>query len=445
MHRARACIRESEARYVSTPAMSKPPAATSLRTSVGCPFCGLLCDDLTVDVAAGAPSVASMGCGKSRQLFASAADEPAAARVDGREATIGFALARAAEILRAASQPLLVTAGIDVAGMRALLALADRTGAVVDHANADAMFRNLLVLQDGGWISTTLTEVRNRADLLVSAGTDIVGRFPRFFERCFGDAQAMFVDGGREAWFLGAAPAGLPESIARSATTIPMDRTRLGEVFAALRALEAGKALGVPHVAGVPRERLETLLDRMRAARYGVLAWAAADLDFPHAELAVQGMCELVKALNVKGRFSVLPLGGTDGDVTAMQVSTWQSGYPLRVSFAGGAPAFDPVRHRARRMLESGEADAVLFVSVLDPAYAPPANGAPAIVLGRPGTRAPQAAVFVPLATPGIHHAGHLYRTDSVVAVRLRKLVDTQHLSAAQALTSILRAIGEER
>ncbi|HZP93707.1 MAG TPA: formylmethanofuran dehydrogenase [Burkholderiales bacterium] len=445
MFRARGCTRESEARYVPTPAMSTPPAASAPQSSVGCPFCGLLCDDLTVELAAGAPIVASRGCGKSRQLFALADDGPAGARVDGREATTEIALARAAEILRAASQPLLLTAGIDVAGMRALLELADRTGAVVDHANADAMFRNLLVLQDGGWISTTLTEVRNRADLLVSAGTDIVGRFPRFFERCFGDAQAMFVDGEREAWFLGAAPAGLPDSIARRATAIAVDRARLGEIFATLRALEAGKALGVAHVAGVPRERLEVLLARMRAARYGVLAWAAADLDFPHAELAIQGMCELVKALNAKGRFAALPLGGTDGDVTAMQVSTWQSGYPLRVSFAGGAPVFDPVRYRARRMLEAGEADAVLFVSALDPACAPPASDAPTIVLGRPGTRSQQAAVFVPLATPGIHHAGHLYRTDSVVAVRLRKLADTRHLSAARALSAILRAIGDGR
>jgi len=69
---------------------------------------------------------------------------------------------------------------------------------------------------------------------------------------------------------------------------------------ARLRQPLAGKALIAKTVAGIATEALASLLVRMQRARYGVLTWAAADLAFPHAELAIQSMCELVTALNAE-------------------------------------------------------------------------------------------------------------------------------------------------
>src|SRR5258708_5487741 len=173
---------------------------------VPCPFWGLLCGDVRVGGGGGAASVAPNGGARSRELFADNAPDRALARVDDKPADLATAIGRAAQILRAARQPLLISAGTDVAGMRVLIELAERSGGIVDHANGDALFRNLRVLQDTGWISTTLTEVRNRADLLVVAGTGITGPFPRFFERCFGEFETLFGLGARELWFLGELP-----------------------------------------------------------------------------------------------------------------------------------------------------------------------------------------------------------------------------------------------
>ncbi len=177
----------------------------------------------------------------------------------------------------------------------------------------------------------------------------------------------------------------------------------------------------------------------MRAARYGVLTWAAADLAFPHADLAIQSMCEFVTALNSEGRFSVLPLGGTDGDLTALQVTTWQTGFPVQVNFSGGVPTQGSARHLSAH----GEADAMVFVSALDAARTPPAAKIPSIVLGRAGMRTDGCSVFIPVSVPGLHHAGHLYRGDNVVAIHLRKLAGSALPSAAQALQRILDAMKE--
>ena len=411
--------------------------------SVPCPFCGLLCDDLRVEVTKGAATVVANGCPRSRALFAANANDAATALVDGKPAVLAAAIARGAEILRAARQPLLISAGTDVAGMRVLIELAERSGGIVDHANGDALFRNLRVLQDTGWISTTLTEIRNRADLLVVAGTDITGRFPRFFERCFGDFDTLFEIGARELWFLGGVPDDLPTALRQRTKSLAVDPARLAEFFSALRALFAGRVLNEKTVAGVPIEKLSELLKRMRAARYGVLTWAAADLAFPHADLAVQSMCEFVKSLNSENRFSVLPLGGSDADLTAQQVTTWQTGFPVRVNFNGGAPSHDFRRDSARHAIQHGEVDAMVFVSALDAARTPPAGDIPSVVLGRAGMRADGCSVFIPVSVPGLHHTGHLCRADNVVAIHLRKLAGSALPSVAQALQRILDAMKE--
>jgi formylmethanofuran dehydrogenase subunit B len=51
--------------------------------------------------------------------------------------------------------------------------------------------------------------------------------------------------------------------------------------------------------------------------------------------------------------------------------------------------------------------------------------------------------VFIPVSVPGLHHAGHLYRADNVVASPLRKLTGSALPSAAQALQRILDKVRE--
>lgn len=409
---------------------------------VACPFCGLACDDLEVRVDGGAATVTAKGCARSAQLFAAqSADDSAGCAIDGIPATLEAAIARAADLLRAAQQPLISGMAADVGGVRAALKIADRLGAVVDHMNGNALMRNLLVLQDSGWIASTFAEVRNRADFVLLVGTDGTSRFPRLFERLFDPSDSPFVAGGlqRRVVYLGAAPAGAARGEAR---IIDCERRRLGEVFAALRCLLAGRPLQATAAGGVALATLRELAGQMQAARYGVVAWAAADLDMPHAELAIQSMCGLVADLNERTRFAVLPLGGNDADVTANQVIVWQTGFPLRSGFARGVPEYDPYHFATARMLARGDADALLWISAFDPQRVPPATTLPTIVLGSPAMRcARPPAVFIPVATPGIHHGGHFFRSDSVMALRLRKLADSPLPALAEALAMIEQAL----
>ncbi len=223
---------------------------------------------------------------------------------------------------------------------------------------------------------------------------------------------------------------------------VPCEIPRLSEAFGVLRALLARRHLQAREAAGVPLAVWQQLAERLRAARYGVITWAAADLDFPHAELAVQAICELVKDLNRETRVTVLPLGGSDGDLTADSVQLWQTGFGSRTSYSRGYPEYDPYHLSAARLLESGEADVLVWVSSFDEARTPPTTAVPTVVLGRSGMAfAQQPSVFIPVGTPGLDHAGHLFRTDRVVALPLRRLRESALPSVAQAVAAIEGAL----
>jgi formylmethanofuran dehydrogenase subunit B len=415
--------------------------------AVTCPFCGLLCDDLTVEMAAdGKLNVRERGCQKSVTFFGRTPHTPSP-RVDGQPTSLAAAVQRAADILKSARHPLIAGLGTEVQGMRAVMSLADRSGAALDHMNSSGFMRNIQVVQNSGWQITTLTEVRNRVDLLVIVGTDIVSDFPRFFERVVWNKESMFGQdtSTREVVYLGGRNIDTRAGISpdgRQPDVLPCDLERTPDVIAALRALVSGKTLHAAEVGGIATAELAELAGRLKAAQYSVVAWAAGTLDFPHAELTIQNIAELVKTLNKTTRSSGLPLGGIEGDMNANQVGAWISGYPMRTSYARSYPEHDPYHFSAERLLASGEADALLWVSSFNPERTPPQTQLPTVVFGHPDMQLEQEPqVFIPVGMPGADHNGIMFRSDNVVALPLQQLRDSRLPALAAVLTAIEQAL----
>ena len=119
---------------------------------------------------------------------------------------------------------------------------------------------------------------------------------------------------------------------------------------------------------------------------------------------------------------------------------TWISGYPLRVSYATGAPDYDPYRWDIGRMLKDGEGDLLVWIASISPEpRAAAETKLPTIVLGTPGSEAcrTQPAVFIPVGTPGVDHAGRLIRVDNVVSLPLKDLGRADLPPAADVLSAI--------
>ena len=415
-------------------------------TEVPSPFCGIGTDDLTIRVDGMSLKVVENGCAVNTPAFEQMITDTSP-RVDGKDVSLDVAVAAAAALLKDSRLPVIGGCATDVNGMRGLLALADRCGAVVDNMNFTGARNNFLALQDSGWMNTTLAEVKNRCDLLLVAGTDLEAFAPRFFERFLWNKEAMFLDdtSSREVIYLGKAPSGDASTspTGRKALVLECANEDLPEVVAVLRALVKGQPVRAASVCGIAAAELQAIADKLKAARYGVVTWAAGALAYSQAELTVQTLSEMIKDINDQNtRCSGLPLGGKEGDQTANQVCGWTTGYPARTRFSRGFPEYDPFLNDTSLLLANGEADALVWVQAFNVKSVPPVTALPTIVIGRSGmTFAKEPDVFIPVGTPGIDHAGHAYRMDNVVAVRLKKLRNSGLPSTAQVLNAIDQAL----
>ena len=375
-----------------------------------CPACGLLCYDIRIEGA-----TAHNACAKGIAFFTQTIANPQPL-VSGKPATLEEAVKRAAEILKQSQRPVIAGLSTDIHGMRALTPLAAKLKADLQHINQASLQRNMQAMQSAGWFTTTLSEVKNRADVIVCIGTDIVTHNPRFFERFVWVKDAMFTDPsarkivylggekldktpGREgAWALPSRPA--LEGSSRGAADLP-------DILAALNALLLNKPLKADTVAGIAMADLQKLAETLKQAKYAVLTWAAKDLDFPHASLAVQQITNIVGTLNQTTRAAGLPLGGSDGDYSINNVHAWQTGKVLSD-------------------MQNAKPDAQIWVNSYNADAPPSLSEVPTIVLGNTNTPNmswfSHADVFIPVATPGLDCSGTMMRVDSSISLPLKQV-----------------------
>jgi len=406
------------------------------------PFCLLLCDTLAVraDASSAALELAEGTCAGARVGLSRFTAAPSAAtpQVDGRSVAPADALDAAARILAGSRQPLFGGLGTDVAGARALYRLACEAGAICDPAAGDALMQAVRTQQDRGGYGTTLAEVRNRADLLVCLGGLPAGDAAEFLARCgVGDEGLP----QRHLVLLGGSPgdqaalAALRGRAKLTTESVPLQ----GDLFATvalLSALVARRAVQAPPA-------LAALAERLLAARYGVLVGQTAALP-AHGGLLIEAVQRIVATLNAGTRAAAMWLGGGNGAGTVNEVFTWLSGLPLRSRAGAARPEHDPLCFGTARLLADAAVDSLLWISTFDPDSAPPATQLPLVVLGHPALASSAqrtGSVFIPVSTPGIGSAGHLFRADGGAVVPLVPLYRDSLPPLAQVLGGLTQRV----
>jgi formylmethanofuran dehydrogenase subunit B len=419
----------------------KLKATATMSKDVTCPFCGILCDDLVIQNQDNNLKVIENGCSRAINFFEN--DLPKnSAKIKGQNVSLDDAIDAVSKIFKKSHTPLIAGLGTDVSGMRSVMELADKSGAILDHMHGNGLIRNTLVLQDLGWMMTTMAEIRNRADLIIFAGTD-ASNFPRFYERTIWNEQSMFKlkNDDRQIVYIGDklnSKAGINPNGKRP-TVLNCKTEQIGEIISSLHALVSGATLDVKDVAGIKIKTLQTLAEKMKTTKYGVIVWAPGELDIPHADLTIQNFCETVKYLTRFTRFAGFSLGGNDGAMSAMGVCAWQSGYPLRVNFNKGYPDYDAHRYSTHNVLKNKEVDSLLWISSFNSTINTPRASIPTMVMGMPDTKLNfKPDVFIPVATPGIDHTGQIIRTDSVVSLPLKKLRTSPNASVNSVLKQVI-------
>jgi formylmethanofuran dehydrogenase subunit B len=230
----------------------------------------------------------------------------------------------------------------------------------------------------------------------------------------------------REVVFLGGAPAADTVTALGRAPTCIAEGADITDSVTALRLAVEGRGDGA----------FADLAKRLLGARYAVVVWAAGMFSEAGSDLTVESIVRLVRTVDITTRCSGLPLSGTDNLAGANYACVWRTGFPLRTSFEGGSLRHDPDGLAWHRRM--GTADAVLWISSFRAEVPAIDSTGPSVVLAPPETsfeREPD--VFIPVGTPGIDHAGDVFRSDGVLTLHANPLIDRGLPSTVDVLKRI--------
>lgn len=296
-----------------------------------------------------------------------------AVKRNGNKVDPTSALLRAAVLLGRARLPVFGGLLTDIEGAKAALALADKLGGVVDHAYGEGLARTARIMRETGVCSASFGEVRNRADVIVMVGSWPLQCAPELVSELFPKEAGLPRPGdhARELILLGSHLADAPAHV--PVTPVGLGEHDLPTLIAQLGAAVRERRIGDEAV----DDKLTRVGDRLRAAAFAVFVYSTADLGEP----ALFTILEIVRHLSITTRAATLALpvpGNGDGVSLA---STWTCGLPVPTSFAGSVPEHDAWRFAASRMIESGEADTLVWIDALAGQAVQRPQGAPTVVL----------------------------------------------------------------
>lgn len=471
-------------------------------SNVTCPVCGSLCDDIELHVENNEIVKVRNACGMGESKFLNYNGHrlrKPLVRKNGElvETTTKEAVRKSAEILADAAYPILYGwSSTSCEAIRVGLELAEEIGGVIDNTSTVCHGPSVLSIQDVGYSTCTLGQVRHRADLVVYWGSNPWSAHPRHIERYTAFTQGRFQE---SIWYrylahlsayrsrrrllralklssLRKAPLRsevehmLPPTLfrkERKMIVVDVRRTRTAdiadyflkvepnkdyEVLEALRTLIRDEEIDVAKVAGVPVETLEELADIMMSCKFGVIFFGLG-LTMSAGKLRnIDTAISLVRDLNRYTKFIIMPMRGHFNVTGANVVYTWQTGYPYAVDFSRGYPRYNPGETSVVDILARGESDASLIVASDPVAHFPRAAAEnlvkkPLIVIDPEHTATSlMADVVFPSAFVGLEAEGTAYRMDHV-PLPLKKVVEppSDCLSDVDILQRILDRVKEIR
>ena len=400
-----------------------------------CLGCGCACDDIAVVVDGGRITEARNACPLGLRWFGDGALPGAV--LGGRSAAVEEVIGEIADILRSARAPLVYLApDLTSEAQRASVAIADQLHAFIDGVTSATASEGILAAQRRGRAGATLGEIRNRADLLVFWAVDPALGYPRFQSRYAPDPAGVHVPNGRADRTVIAVDVGSQRGPNDADVRIQMTAEEEPLFSASLRGCLAGRTFG-----GAPiLARVTELATRLNRAKYAVIVTDGESASPTAApSMRASSLIALTQALNATTRGSLCTLRAGGNRNGADTVLSWQTGFPMAVDFARGAPAYTPEDATLSR-LARGAFDAVLLIGAtmsLPDTLTGALRGVRTIAIGpRASESAVDASIRIDTGVASIHESGIAFRTDDI-PLSLRAVLPTPRDTA-----SLLKALG---
>ncbi len=344
-------------------------------TDVCCAFCGANCDDLEVDLEGDKIVEVRNACkvGVANYITAPGSHRLTkplwrSSKLDEfKEISWEEAYDKAADILLNAKHPLLYGwAETSIEAMRAGLKMAEDVGGIWDGQVTHCHGPSVQAIQEVGFPTCTLGEVKNRADVIVYWGCNPLHGHPRHMARYAPFSRGFFrVDGRAERKLVVIDP--------RKTDTAKLAdfhlAVNLGEdyvLFDAFRAYINGCDIqGDPDgkIAGVPVDQIKKVAEIMRHAKWGMIFFGMGLTHSFGKAQNVASAIELTSLLNSEAKWSIMPLMGHFNVKGVTEVASWITGYPFAIDFARGYPRYNVGEFSTVEVLRDKQVDAMLAIA----------------------------------------------------------------------------------
>jgi formylmethanofuran dehydrogenase subunit B len=414
-------------------------------SDVACTVCGCVCDDLELQIRDEILLRAKGACKLAEPwLFAINDCRPAAASIEGRDATYEAAIERAVLFLRESRNPLIFgLARSSTRGQRAAVRLAEQLCGNIDTTASVCHGPSIIAVQQVGESTCSLGEVRNRADLVIFWGANPAESHPRHFERYSVEPVGEHVLQGRQGRTIIVVDAKPTATSELADVFLRVKPDTDFELIWMLRRLIRGENPEASNNTGIGLTAICDLARSMTTCRYGVVFFGLGLAQQGLGHATVEALLRLVEELNAYTRFTARRMR-MPGDVAGADgVLCWQTGFPFAVNFARGFPRYNPGEYTANELLAQRETDACLVVgsesvALLGATAQAELRRIPTIVLDYPHIEgAWQATVRFTTAVYGIHAPGTAYRMDEV-PIPLRRVMSSPYKTDNEILTALL-------
>ena len=419
-----------------------------------CTFCGCVCDDmeLTVDLDEKRITKAKNACVLGRAWFAehTIQDRPVAT-IDGKEVPLEEAIEEASQILANARYPVIYgLSDTTCEAQRQAVAITDIIRGTVDTTTSVCHGPSGLAFTDIGESTSTLGEVKNRADMVIYWGGNPAESHPRHFTRYAVTPKGKYIPNGKKDRTVVLVDVRKTPSTPVADIFIQVKPGKDFELLWALRALVKGRKVSpdIEEETGVSLQVLEDLVDKMKSCRFGAMFFGMGLTMTRGRHFNSGALLALATDLNEFPHFVAKPSRGHGNVTGADNVVSWQTGYPYGVNFNRGYPRFNPGEFTTVDMLARGETDVAMFIAT-DPASNFPKaaidhmSKIPVISLDTKQTHTSDLAhVAFATSTYGINTSGTVYRMDDV-PITLRPAFESPFPSDAEILTAIRKRVHE--
>jgi len=418
-----------------------------------CPFCGCLCDDIIVRVEGNEIKEVENACKFGAHRFLAVREnrirKPMIRRGrDFVETSYDEAIRRTAEILVKAKKPLLYGFSSTSCEVHEIaVEIAEEIGGVIDNTASVCHGPSILAIQEVGYPSVTLGEVKNRADLVIYWACNPMHAHPRHMSRYTIFPRGMFTDKGKLDRYLVVVDVRRTETAEIADLFVKVKPGMDFEVLNALRTIINRGEIRREEVGGVPKDTLLELAERMKKCKFGIIFFGVGLTMSRGKHRNVAEAIKLVRDLNRFTKFSIMAMRGHYNVTGFNEVLTWESGFPYAVDFTRGYPWYNPGETDANSLLQNEDVDAALVIASDPAAHFPRDSGRylakiPLIVIDPYWSLTSKIAdIVIPSKVVGIEVEGSAYRMDAV-PLRLGKIIEAEGLlSDVEIMEKLLEEI----